>query len=380
MAETQTATKEAVLVEMKALPEPKANIVPYGQTPQPEQSELDGLIAKINMGDSESIIVYGSEAQKELTDVADEMLSGVRNKDAGPAGTALNKMVTELRGFNPDVKGGGIWGWLKRLFNISAVAQFIQRYETVQNQVNAIQENLEGHQQNMLEDIVKLDKLYEKTLAYFKSLEHYIAAGEEKLRRVREEDIPKLEKKALESNDVIDAQALKDLTNAAMDLERKIHDLKLTRQVTMQSLPSIRLMQDNDKNLVNKIQSTIVNTLPLWKTQLAQALAIFRSQQAAGAVKNATDLTNELLEANAENLRKTNKEIREEIERGIVDIESVKKANNDLIATIEESLTIAQEGQRKRREAEKELERAEEELKDALRRAAKKPEPEAAAV
>lgn len=377
MAETQTATKEAVLVEVKALPAPEANIVPYAKTPQPEKKELDGLISRINMGDTESIITYGSDAQKELTDVADEMLSGVRNKDAGPAGQALNKMVTELRGFNPDVKGGGIWGWLKRLFNISAVAQFIQRYETVEHQVSAIQDNLEGHQHNMLGDIVKLDKLYEKTLAYFKSLEHYIAAGEEKLRRVREKDIPALEKKALASNDVIDAQALKDLTNAAMDLERKVHDLKLTRQVTMQSLPSIRLMQDNDKNLVNKIQSTIVNTLPLWKTQLAQALAIFRSQQAAGAVKNATDLTNELLEANASNLRKTNKEIREEIERGIVDIESVKKANNDLIATIEESLTIAQEGQRKRREAEKELERAEEELKDALRRAAR-PAPAAA--
>ncbi len=284
MAETQTATKEAVLVEVDTPPAPEANIVPYGQTPQPAKKELDGLISQIDMGNTESIITYGSEAQKELTEVAEEMLSGVRNKDAGPAGTALNKMVAELRGFQPDVKGGGIWGWLKRLFNISAVAQFVQRYETVQHQVEAIQSNLEGHQSNMLEDIVKLDKLYEKTLAYFKSLEHYIAAGEEKLRRVREDDIPVLEKKALESNDVIDAQALKDLTNAAMDLERKIHDLKLTRQVTMQSLPSIRLMQDNDKNLVNKIQSTIVNTLPLWKTQLAQALAIFRSQQAAGVV------------------------------------------------------------------------------------------------
>ncbi|MCK5499962.1 MAG: toxic anion resistance protein, partial [Tritonibacter mobilis] len=218
-------------------------------------------------------------------------------------------------------------------------------------------------------DIKSLDVLYEKTLDFYDELALYIAAGEAKLAELDATEIPALEaavQAAPEDDQVIKAQELRDLRAARDDLERRVHDLKLTRQVTMQSLPSIRLVQENDKSLVTKINSTLVNTVPLWETQLAQAVTIQRSAEAANAVRDANNLTNELLTANAANLRESNKVIREEMERGVFDIEAVKKANADLIGTIEESLQIADEGKRKRAEAETELKKMETELRDTL--------------
>jgi len=211
--------------------------------------------------------------------------------------------------------------------------------------------------------------LYEKTLAFYDELALYIAAGEAKLKELDEKDIPAREaavQAAAETDQVMKAQELRDLRAARDDLERRVHDLKLTRQVTMQSLPSIRLVQENDKSLVTKINSTLVNTVPLWETQLAQAVTIQRSAEAAAAVRDANDLTNELLTANAKNLRESNKMIREEMERGVFDIEAVKQANADLIGTIEESLAIADEGKAKRARAEEELKKMEAELRDTL--------------
>ena len=230
-------------------------------------------------------------------------------------------------------------------------------------------ENLLEHEHVLLKDIKALDKLYEKTLDFYDQLAIYIAAGEEKLRRLDNEEIPRKEQDvqdAPEDQAVIKAQELRDLRAARDDLERRVHDLKLTRQVTMQSLPSIRLVQENDKSLVTKINSTLVNTVPLWETQLAQAVTIHRSREAAGAVREANDLTNELLKSNADNLKMANKEIREEMERGVFDIEAIKQANADLIETIEDSLRIADEGKAKRAAAEKELQAMEEELKNTL--------------
>jgi len=225
------------------------------------------------------------------------------------------------------------------------------------------------HEHTLLKDIKSLDVLYEKTLSFYDELALYITAGEEKLKELDEKTIPakaaKVEK-APDDKGVIMAQELRDLRAARDDLERRVHDLKLTRQVTMQSLPSIRLVQENDKSLVTKINSTLVNTVPLWETQLAQAVTIQRSSEAAAAVKEASDLTNELLTANAENLRQANKTVREEMERGVFDIEAVKTANAELIATIEESLQIADEGKRKRAAAEEELRKMEAELRDTL--------------
>jgi uncharacterized protein YaaN involved in tellurite resistance len=306
------------------------------------------------------------------------MLEGVRNKDVGPAGDALTDIVTTLRGFSISEKDGrskATW-WEKLLGRAAPIAKLMARFETVRGQIDSITDNLLRHENTLMKDIKMLDKLYEKTLEFYHELALYIAAGEAKLKELDEVTIPAkmAEVEAADENDqVMKAQELRDLRAARDDLERRVHDLKLTRQVTMQSLPSIRLVQENDKSLVGKINSTLVNTVPLWETQLAQALTIQRSREAAESVRAANDLTNELLTANAANLRDANKMVRTEMERGVFDINAVKQANSDLIATIQESLQIADEGKAKRAEAEKEMVKMEAELKATLTQAKSRP-------
>jgi uncharacterized protein YaaN involved in tellurite resistance len=248
-------------------------------------------------------------------------------------------------------------------------ANFLARYEDVQGQIDRITDELLRHEHKLLKDIKALDLLYEKTLAFYDELAVYIAAGEAKLAELDAQVIPAKEAEVAatpEADQVMAAQELRDLRAARDDLERRVHDLKLTRQVTMQSLPSIRLVQENDKSLVTKINSTLVNTVPLWETQLAQAVTIQRSSEAAKAVREANDLTNDLLTANAKNLREANRVVRQEMERGVFDIEAVKTANAELIATIEDSLAIADEGKAKRAAAEEDLKTMEAELRDTL--------------
>ena len=269
------------------------------------------------------------------------MLSGVRSKDVGPAGDSLRDMVTSLRGFAVDeLDPNRKRSWWERLMgSAEPIAGFMARYEEVQGQIDKITGELLTHEHTLLKDIKSLDKLYEKTLDFYDELALYIAAGEAKVAELDAVDIPAKEAEvqaAPEQQGVMEAQELRDLRAARDDLERRVHDLKLTRQVTMQSLPSIRLVQENDKSLVTKINSTLVNTVPLWETQLAQSVTIHRGREAAGAVKEASDLTNELLTKNAENLRQANVEIRTETERGVFDIDAIEKANADLIATIED--------------------------------------------
>jgi uncharacterized protein YaaN involved in tellurite resistance len=295
----------------------------------------------------------------------------VKNKDVGPAGDALRGIVSTLRGFTVselDVRRERSW-WERLLGRAAPFASFVAKYEEVQGQIDRVTSDLDKHQHKLLIDIKALDQLYLKTLDFYNELAVYIAAGEAKLAELDAKDIPALEAEvaaAPEADQVLRAQALRDLRSARDDLERRVHDLKLTRQVTMQSLPSIRLVQENDKSLVTKINSTLVNTVPLWETQLAQAVTIQRSQEAAVAVKRASDLTNELLEANAKNLQETNRVVRQEMERGVFDIETVKRANQTLIDTINESLAIADEGKARRAAAEEELVKMEAELRDTL--------------
>ncbi|PID66697.1 MAG: toxic anion resistance protein [Gammaproteobacteria bacterium] len=338
------------------------------------EAELDKAMAELETLDTNSIIHYGSQAQEQVTVIADQMLAGVKSKDAGPAGDMLSEMVVVLRGFDmekldPNKKQS--W-WDKLLRRAKPIAKFQQRYEAVNEQVESIANALEKHKETLLHDIKSLDKLYEANLQYFHHLEFYIDAGDKKLAILDNTDIPALAKLAENSNEMLDAQNLKDLRAHRDDLERRVHDLRLTRQVAMQSLPSIRMVQNNDKGLVSKISSTLVNTIPLWRQQLAQAITIFRSNKAADTLKAATDLTNDLLEANADNLNQANAQARRQIERGIFDIESVKKANDTLIKTIEESLQISAEGKKARAEALTTLEQTESELKEALRQAAAK--------
>ncbi|MEX0340196.1 MAG: toxic anion resistance protein [Arenibacterium sp.] len=353
------------------LPEPKAEIVPLAEADAPMSEAIRQRMGEIDMSDTNSIVAFGSSAQAELQEISQAMLQDVRNKDVGPAGDSLRTIVTAIRGFSVselDVRRERSF-WEKLLGRAAPFAKFTARFEEVQGQIDRITDDLLAHEHTLLKDIKSLDLLYEKTLKFYDELALYIAAGEEKLNELDSTDIPALEaavQAAPEGDQVMRAQELRDLRAARDDLERRVHDLKLTRQVTMQSLPSIRLVQENDKSLVTKINSTLVNTVPLWETQLAQAVTLQRSAEAAAAVRDANDLTNELLKSNAQNLRDSNKMIREEMERGVFDIEAVKEANANLIGTIEDSLRIADEGKARRSAAEDELKKMEAELRETL--------------
>ncbi|MBL3561233.1 toxic anion resistance protein [Rhodovulum sulfidophilum] len=362
---------EVEKVTATALPEPAQDLVAFDRADPPVADAIRSRMAELDMSDSNSIIGFGSAAQSELQTISQAMLADVRNKDVGPAGDSLREIVTTIRGFSVselDVRREASW-WEKLMGRTAPFAKFVARFEMVQGQIDSITDRLLTHEHRLLKDIKSLDKLYEKTLDFYDELALYIAAGEQKLTQLDTRDIPAKEAEiaaAPEADQVIRAQELRDLRAARDDLERRVHDLRLTRQVTMQSLPSIRLVQENDKSLVSKINSTLVNTVPLWETQLAQAVTIQRSKEAAEAVRGANDLTNELLTANAANLRQANKTVREEMERGAFDIEAVKKANADLVATIQESLTIADEGKARRAQAEEDLDKMEAELRDTL--------------
>ena len=334
-----------------------------------EEEKIVQAMAQLNPSERSSVIRFGAEAQAKLDEISNRMIEGVKNKETGAAGESLNRMVAAIRGFdidalNPNKKLG--W-WEKLLGKSQPLALFIQRYEEVRNQLDVIAADLERHKARLTTDLVALDKLYEANLDYFHQLELYIEAGERKLRELEEKIIPEYETKAADG-EMLAVQELREIRGFRDDLERRIYDLRLSRQVAMQALPSIRLIQENDKSLIAKIDSTLVNTVPLWRNQLAQTVTIFRSHEAAGAIKAAGDLTNDLLQANAESLRQANAEVRTQMERGIFDIESVKKANAALIATLDDSLRIAEAGQKARRKALDELQKSEAALKEALLR------------
>jgi uncharacterized protein YaaN involved in tellurite resistance len=376
MSETVQANAQALLTEVEKvtaviLPEPMVEVVPLEAASADQAQAIKQRMAEVDLSNTQSIISFGSAAQAELQVISQAMLQDVKNKDVGPAGDSLRKIVTTIRGFavdELDLRREASW-WEKLLGRAAPFAAFVAKYEDVQGQIDKITGELLTHEHTLLKDIKSLDVLYEKTLTFYNELALYIAAGEAKLTETDSVTIPAKEAevaKAPQADQVIRAQELRDLRAARDDLERRVHDLRLTRQVTMQSLPSIRLVQENDKSLVTKINSTLVNTVPLWETQLAQAVTIQRSKEAAEAVRDANDLTNELLKANAENLQAANKVVREQMERGVFDIETVKAANTTLIATINESLAIADEGKAKRAAAEAELVKMEAELRDTL--------------
>lgn len=358
------------LADLPAAPETRegGGVPRYAEADPETRAAIDAHIARLDLGDTGSIIGFGSAAQAELQKICQSMLADVRNKEVGPAGDSLRQMVSALRGFSAaEFDTRARRSFFERITGRAApIARFLARYEDVQGQIDDITSDLLAHEHRLLKDIKALDLLYDRTLAFYDELALVIAAGEERLRRLDEEEIPAHARSAREGEDVIEAQSLRDLRAARDDLERRVHDLRLTRQVTMQSLPSIRLVQENDKALVTKINSTLVNTVPLWETQLAQAMTIQRSAEAADAIGEAGDLTNELLRSNASNLRRANEKVREEVERGVFDIEAVQAANDELIATIEESLEIADEGRAARAEAEGELGRMEADLRAAL--------------
>ena len=376
MSTTVQADAQALLTEVEKvnaviLAEPMAEVVPLEAAPADKAEAIRKRMAEVDLTNTQSIIAFGSSAQAELQVISQAMLQDVKNKDVGPAGDSLRKIVTTIRGFavdELDLRREASW-WERLLGRAAPFAEFVAQYEDVQGQIDKITSELLTHEHRLLKDIKSLDVLYEKTLTFYNELALYIAAGEAKLGELDGSTIPAKEAQvsgAAETEATLKAQELRDLRAARDDLERRVHDLKLTRQVTMQSLPSIRLVQENDKSLVTKINSTLVNTVPLWETQLAQAVTIQRSAEAARAVKDANDLTNDLLTANAKNLRQANAQIRTQMERGVFDIESVRSANAELIATIEDSLRIADEGRARRATAQEDLVRMEGDLRRTL--------------
>lgn len=373
MSETKTATVADVDVipgtELAEYKKISKEIIAYEKADKNDKKTIEELIALIDVEDRSTILFFGSKAQEEMSTISENMLEGVRNKDLGASGAPLNNMIAAIRGFDIDeLNPNRKLGFFARLFGkAKPVSVFLSKYDDVRKQINNITDKLEEQKTQLLTDIISLDKLYDANLEYFHKLELYISAGDEKLRMIDGNQIPELENIAKEdTKNMLSAQAVRDMRSARDDLERRLHDLRLTRQVAMQSLPSIRLVQENDKTLINKVNSTLINTVPLWKNQLAQAVTIYRMSDTAETVKKATDLTNELLEGNADNLRTANAEVRTQMERGVFDIESVRKANNQLIETINDSLKIAEEGKIKRAEAAKELTTMEVELRAAL--------------
>jgi len=356
-----TKNREIVEAEIEEKSEKLPAVMPE------EQSQLEKAMSELDFNNRTSIIYFGAAAQEELDEISNRMIDGVKNKDTGRVGAVLNEMVAAIKGFDIDeINPNKRLPWYKKLFGgTKPLAKFLQGYEEVRDQIDMVANNLEEHKSTLMRDVVSLDKLYDANLDYFRKLELYIEAGEIKKKELETEILPTYEKKT-EDEDMLAIQNLKEIRAFGEDLERRIHDLRLSRQVAMQSLPSIRLIQENDKSLINKIASTLVNTVPLWRNQLAQTVTIFRSHESAKALKNATDLTNELLEKNAEGLKEANVEIRTQMERGVFDIESIKIANKTLIETLTDSLQIAEEGRQTRAKALIELDKTERELKEAL--------------
>lgn len=333
-----------------------------------DEQAVSVLVEKIDLSSSASIIHFGAGAQEELTTVSSAMLDGVKSKDLGEAGAPLLNMIATIKGFDvsaldPNRK---LSFFDKLLGRAKPLVIFLEKYDSTKEHIEGITDELEKQKGTLLNDIESLDRLYDANLNYIHELENFIVAGGQKIELLDTTDIPLLAEKAAESDNMLEAQELKDLRASRDDFERRVHDLMLTRQVALQSLPSIRLVQDNDKTLINKINSTLVNTVPLWKNQLAQTITIYRNQKAGGVLKEAMDLTNELLEANAKNLKEANRQTRELAERGIFDIESIKLANKLLIETIEDGIVIAEEGKKARKKAESELQELEQELKASL--------------
>ena len=329
-----------------------------------EKKVVEDFAEKIDIENSTMILQYGSAAQKKIAGFSDTALENVRTKDLGEIGDKVVDLVTELRGFDIDEEKKGFWSFLKKPIN--KLASLKAKYDSAEKNVNAIAESLEGHQVVLMKDIVMLDKLYEMNLGYHKELSMYIIAGKKKLSKERATTLVELQENAKRTGLAEDAQKANDFAQLCDNFEKKIHDLELTRMVSVQMSPQIRLVQNNDKLMAEKIQSTIVNTIPLWKSQMVLALGLAHSEAAVKAQREVSDMTNELLKKNAEILKTSTIETAKESERGIVDMETLRQTNASLISTLDEVVKIQDEGRERRRQAEVELSKLEGELKQKL--------------
>ncbi len=357
---------EAVAAAVEEKPEEPAEEVIVKEsilTPE-EQKMVDDFAKTIDISNTNQVLQYGAATQKKMADFSDSALENVRTQELGEVGNLLADVVGELKDFDALEDEKGFFGFFKKQAN--KVENLKNRYSKAEVNVEKIADALEQHQVRLMKDSAVLDKMYDQNLNYYKELTMYVMAGKQRLKEVRETDLRALEEKAKASGLAEDVQAAKDLADKCDRFEKKIHDLELTKTIAMQTAPQIRLIQSNNTSMVEKIQTTIVNTIPLWKSQMVLALGIAHSSEAAKAQQKVTNLTNELLKENAEALHQASVETAEAAERGVVDIETLKQTNADLIKTFDDVMKIQEEGRTKRRAAEAEIAKMEQELKDKL--------------
>jgi len=375
MAKDKAQLEEAV-AQLEAAPEPSANSAAQAASEavkemdtsmltEEEKQAIEAFVSQIDVNNTDHVLLYGAEAQRKLADFSDNALAAVRTNDTGEVGDMLVKLVGEIKGFNeatekPKAIAGLFWNAKK------AVSDMTAKYDEVASNVDTISTALESHQVQLLKDVSMFNHLYDMNTQYFKELTMYIVAGEKKLQEVRSTTLQEMKNKAAQSGDAMDAQMANDLAANCDRFEKKLHDLKLTRQVALQMAPQIRLLQNNDSLLVERIQSTLSNTLPLWKSQMVIALGMHRSQEALKAQTAVTDMTNDLLRKNAEALKTGTIETAREAERGIIDLETLVSTNQNLIDTINEVMRMQDEGRTQRLGAEQQMITMEEELKKKL--------------
>ena len=376
--ETETVDEQGGALDVPASGEP-APAVPStdaqaGDTPAAgplsaaDLARVEELKDSVDVTDAQGILGYGLPAQSRIANFADSLLGDVRNKDAGAGGEALSDLLKKVRELDVDSLGGG--SGVARIPIIGKFAntfdRFATRYQKVATGIDRIVDALERARMALLKDMTVLDKMFELNLDYLKQLDIYIAAGERVLEELRATSIPALEAEAAASSDVMVAQRLTDLQQAALRFERRLHDLKLTRMVAVQTAPQIRLIQSNDQNLVEKIQASVLTTIPLWKNQIVIAISLYRQQKALELQKDVSDTTNELLAKNAELLKVGSAKVGKEVERGVIDVETLRKVNADLVATLEETIRIQDEGRTRRAEAEGEIAQLQTDLRQKL--------------
>lgn len=350
--------------EVVEIKEEKKNETPEVKLSPEEEKMVDEFASKIDISNSQAILAYGVGSQKKIADFSENALERVKTKDLGEIGDMLAGVVGEIRSLETEEDEKGLFGFFKKTSN--KLANLKAKYDKVETNVNNIAKALEDHQVTLMKDVLMLDKMYELNMNYYKELSMYILAGKKRLERANNVELPELIKKADESGLPEDTQKAKDFSQMINRFEKKIYDLELTKTVSLQMAPQIRLIQNNDSMMSDKIQSTIVNTIPLWKNQMVIAIGLKHSNDAAKAQKAVSDMTNELLKRNADALKTATIETAKESERGIIDIETLKNTNKTLISTFDEVIKIQDEGRQKRKEAEAELKNIENEMRTKL--------------
>ena len=374
MENQKNSNEENTKKEIKALVEEGGKITEnqienslnYDNLTEEEKQLVEKINENVNIEDSTAVLQYGAEAQTKISQFSDNVLEDVKNKSTGEIGDLLTDLVAEIKTFDTDVNQNN--NKILKIFRNTKkqIAKLIARYNTIENNVDKIEKNLENHRIQMLKDIIIYDEMYEKNLEYFKDISLYIIAGDKKIEELKNVKLKELEEKANQTKEQLDAQKVSDMKSMIDRFEKKIHDLKITRIISIQMAPQIRLLQNNESELVEKIQSSLINTIPLWKNQIVLALGITNSKQALDAQKSLSDATNELLQKNSELLKQGSIDIAKESERAIIDMETLKTTNKNILETLDQVIQIHESSKQKRNEAEKELTTIEEELKQKL--------------